>query len=306
MLDLQHLIGTTQGDLQVFGGSASALGNGWKVWNKPRGIGMVAIHVTGAGGNGGNGAVGAVSAAASGGGGGSGGSTYIIYPAFLLPDRLYISVGYGGSAAGARVSVAPDTTAANALVTAAAGGNAGNASGATGGTAGATANAASVASMPLGFIAGMAAAIAGNAGSGGVVGAPGAKPIPSGGEWTVSGNSGGGVPAIGVVGNAGGGVNTPTFLASIVPNSAGGSTTTTPGVHGGNGLDALYPDLMYPICGGGGGSSHGSATGAGLFGGNGGAGGTGCGGGGGGGCLTGGTAGVGGRGGDGRVVIYAW
>lgn len=67
----------------------------------------------------------------------------------------------------------------------------------------------------------------------------------------------------------------------------------------------VFGTEMY--CGGtGGGSTHGSATGAGLVGARGGAGGRGCGGGGGGGALTGSSQGMFGLGGPGQVIIVSW
>jgi hypothetical protein len=119
------------------------------------------------------------------------------------------------------------------------------------------------------------------------------------------GAGGGGLPAAAASGTGGGGV----VGAGSFPTLAGGqgsATATVPGGDGPSGLEQYVRGLLYSYGGCGGASSHGTATGAGLFGGKGGQGGFGSGGGGGGGCLTGGTAGTGGKGGDGLVIIISW
>ena len=308
MLDFFHTPSAVTGDRQTFGPTSSATGVGWATWNKPRGCTMVTFYVVGAGGGGGNGVAGANSAAAGGGGGGSGGQTVATVPAVFLPDTLFVSVGVGSNAGGveSRVAISPiGTVANNCVIRAAPGAVGGNASGATAGAAGAAGAISNIASMPLAgmgsfqFLAGQAGIIGGTT----VAGA--ALTIPATGLCVTGGTGGGGLPAAFAAGTAGGSFT----VAGIFPPHAGGlaqATATLPGNNGSNGMDRVIRGLEYSYGGTGGGSSHGSATGAGLFGGNGGKGGIGSGGGGGGGCLTGGVAGIGGRGGDGQVCIICW
>lgn len=305
MLDLQHLPSAFRGDVQIFGPNATLSGNGWATWNKPRGCTMAYMMGIGPAGKGGNGAVGGNSAAAGGGGGGSGGQTSLLIPLIFLPDVLFISVGYGSTAAPSRVCVAPDVIANNCLLIANRGEDGGNASGVTAGTAGVAAAIATIATMPLAGL-GTYTLLAGQAGIvGGTTVAGAALTLPLTGLTLTGGTGGGGVPAAANAGTAGGAFT----VAGVFPPQPGGAnqtTSTLPGNDGSNGLICAFNGLEFSYGGTGGGSSHGSATGAGLFGGKGGAGGPGSGGGGGGGCLTGGTAGTGGKGGDGQVVIVCW
>ena len=117
--------------------------NGWVSWTKPFGVSWVYIFLQAAGGGGGKGAGGAATVAS--GGGGAGGNSKLLVPAFLLPDTLYVRPGSGGAGsttsanatAGTQsyVSIQPNTTTANLVLTQAGGGGGGNSSGA-GGTAG--------------------------------------------------------------------------------------------------------------------------------------------------------------------------
>jgi hypothetical protein len=123
------------------------------------------------------------------------------------------------------------------------------------------------------------------------------------------GTGGGGLPAAGNAGTNGGAYAT---IGSnlFFPNQPGGTgapNATTPPTSGSNGISDIK-GLFYAYGGTGGGSTHGSATGAGLVGASGGSGTYGSGGGGGGGALTGTTAGttIGGNGGDSIAIIYAW
>jgi hypothetical protein len=302
MLDFFNIPSNFRGDVQTFGGCADTVYS-WVQWTKPRGVSMVAIFGVGAGGKGGNGAVGANSAAAGGGGGGSGSQSFVCLPAILIPDVLFVAVPSNGIAT--RVAIYPDSTINNTLLIANQGGSGGIASGATPGAAGSAGSAASIATMPLAGL-GVYNLLAGQAGIiGGVAVAGGALTLPTTGLCVTGGTGGGGVPAAATAGTAGGNITG----AGVLPTLNGGAaqaTATSPGNAGSNGLLCGYRGLEFSMGGTGGGSSHGSATGAGLFGGNGGKGGIGCGGGGGGGCLTGGTAGIGGQGGEGQVVILAW
>ena len=97
MLDTGHLPLNTKFDQQIFSANAAANGVGWHSWRKPRGVSFIQFFCLGGGGGGGGGFAGAVGAAAAGGGGGASAQSSIIFPAHLLPDVLYISVGYGGA-----------------------------------------------------------------------------------------------------------------------------------------------------------------------------------------------------------------
>lgn len=309
MLDLHHLIGETNADVQVFGANSNLDGTSWATWQKRRGVSMVGIYAWGGGGGGGNGVVGANSTAAGGGGGGSAGQTILVIPAIFLPKRLYVQVGVGGAqgAAGvaSRVNIHPDVSSGNNnLLWAGMGQPGNNASGATAGTGGAGASAITIPNM---LIAGLGnwVSIAGMAGtSGGTTGAATTVLLPTSGLMVMGGSGGGGLPAAAATGSAGGALSGSGIFPSIT-GAAGGSSATTPPANGSNGYK-LIADLMAFYPGLGGGSSHGSASGAGLVGGMGGQGGMGCGGGGGGGALTGSTQGLGGKGGDGLVIIIGW
>jgi hypothetical protein len=85
--------------VQIFTGPVvnTAITTDWKVWNKPKTASLVYIFCMGGGGGGGGGGAQATGATAGGGGGGgSAGYTHNIFPAALLPDTLYVKVGYGG------------------------------------------------------------------------------------------------------------------------------------------------------------------------------------------------------------------
>lgn len=300
-----------QADVQVFGpNSPTSTGteDGAAVWRKRPGASMVAIFAVGAGGSGGHGTVGAVSNAGGGGGGGSGGQIYIEMPALFVPDTLFVMVGVGGvpsAGTGGRsiVALAPGSySAQNALFIEAKGGLGGG-SGAAGGVGGTGGAVGGIGNMPLACGAFVSyAGQTGNSAPG--PGSPSNTNLPVTGLRVSAGCPGAGLNGSGVAGSTGGTFANPDsrVFPTLVGGSAG-STSTTPGGAGSNGFEIVKG---YWCGGTGGGSSHGSATGAGLFGGNGGDGGIGSGGGGGGGALTGSTQGLGGRGGDGLVVIVQW
>jgi hypothetical protein len=300
-----------QCDVQVFGpNSPTSTGteDGGAIWRKRPGANMVTIFALGAGGGGGNGTVGAVSNAGGGGGGGSGAQIYMEIPALLVPDTLFINVGIGGQGNGATggrsiVQLAPGSYSnQNALFVEAKGGLGGN-SGAAGGGGGTGGAAGTIGNNPLASGAFLTyGGQSGNSAPG--PGAPANTNFPVTGLRVTGGCPGAGLNGSGAAGSLGGTFNNPDARAfpALVAGSAG-STATTPGGAGSNGFEMVKGFW----CGGtGGGSSHGSATGAGLVGGKGGDGGIGCGGGGGGGALTGSTQGLGGRGGDGLVIIIQW
>lgn len=262
---------------------------------------MVAMLCISAGGNGGGGAVGAVSTAGGGGGGASGKIAFVCVPINRLPETLFVDVS-----ASPFIVIGPGALVQGNGVLYASGGAAGANGGAgTGGAGAPSVSVPLISDQPLAgmgvfnFIVNQAGIIGGAA----IAGAN--LTLPTTGIIVTGGTGGGGLGATAVVGKDGGSF---TVSGAFPPHSGGlgGSAATTPGGHGSNGFDNVIAGLRYSYGGTGGGSSHGSATGAGLFGGNGGAGGIGCGGGGGGGCLTGGVAGVGGRGGPGQIVIIAW
>lgn len=294
-------------DVQRFTANSATANVGWHTWRKRPGVSMVQIFCLAGGGGGGNGVVGANSTAAGGGGGGSSGQTVVTIPAIMVPDWLFVSVGYGGgsnaSGIGSRVSATPDTNSSSCLAIANPGAAGGNGSGGTGGGGGAAGGVVSANAMYLGWP--FSNVLAGQGGSNGGAAVEGITvTMPATGLFCMGGCGGGGLPAAGVAGKDGG-FYQGTSAWGQPPRGLGGTSATTPGGQGSNGAQVL-PGIFWHFGGTGGGSSHGSATGAGLAGGPGGAGGYGCGGGGGGGALTGSTQGLGGKGGDGIVIITAW
>lgn len=294
------------GDVQEFHANSTAAGQAWHIWRKRPGASTVSIFVFGGGGGGGAGSVGAASSAAGGGGGGSGGQLIVgNMPAALVPDALFVSVGFGGAANSAGIASQVSAITASLIGSysfaytggGAGGGNASGASAGSGGSAGANASASNMfRGWP--FLVTNLVGQAGVAGGAGGNNDGGSISQPSSGLLITGGCGGGALGASGRIGGTYGGYDT---QIPIPPAAAAGSSTTTPGQNGTNGY-RIAPLFCF-FGGGGGGASNVLATGAGLFGGNGGAGAYGCGGGGGGACLTGGTAGAGGRGGDGLVII---
>ena len=311
MLDLFGLPPAALADKQTFFGTQAATGVGWQQWTKPRGRTMAHILLVGCGGNGGTGVIGANSTAAGGGGGGSGSQCSLTIPLHMLPDVLFLSLpgpGVGGAAV-AYISIIPSTTVNHLVLTAKGGSNGGNASGATAGSAGAAGAVTVIGDCPL---AGMGhyLLLAGQAGIiGGTTVAGGALTLPVTGLIVTGGTGGGGLPAAAATGTNGGSFTIPTSPNNLwFPPQSGGvgsATATVPADHGKAGFLGIN-GLRYGYGGTGGASTHGTATGAGLFQSNGGNGGPGCGGGGMGGALTGSTAGVIGKGGAAFAIITCW
>ena len=284
-----------------------------QIWHKPRNKTMAQFVLVGCGGNGGNGAIGANSTAAGGGGGGSGGVSILTVPLNFLPPVLYINVMQGGGAAASYISVTSNTpttspTASYLLLIANSGGNGGNAAGATAGAAGTAGAVATIANNILAgwgnfnFMAGQLGII------GGTTVAGGALTLPTSGACTTGGTGGGGLPAAATAGTNGGMINGSAQTGSPyeIGNRLGGvgaAAATTPA---GFGTPGVVLGNHYFLGGTGGGSTHGTATGAGLAQSNGGDGAYGCGGGGSGGALTGSAAGKTGRGGDSICFITTW
>ncbi len=279
-------------------------------WYAPPGISMVQINCLGGGGGGGGG----FSAAAGntrGGGGAGPGSTWAstLIPKVLLPDKLAIQIGQGGTggdpatiatnnATGSAVYSAktnPGTTVGTIveIATSPGPGNAGTAAG-----GGATRAAPGATTIDDYQSMGVARTLSGTTGIAG-----GAHTGAVGGSFTIlaarishQGASGAGVGADDV-GFEGGGMVGSSYIPSIAGGAAGGG-------HGSDGIaswgtlfDSNGSFPMY-FTGGLGGGSNGTGVG-----GNGGNGSYGCGGGGGGGGTTGGR---GGNGGNGLVIIWCW
>lgn len=337
MLDVLHTPQPTNRNVQTFFANSTSLVLGsqnWETWVKPRGIDFVQFFVLAGGGGGGGGcAAGAASTAAGGGGGGSSSQATPIFPAWQLPDILYISVGYGGAGgvgaiAGSAtaggtgvnsyIAIYPDATFVNQIICQANGGvGGGAANGATPGVLGTAGGAGLLTGAPLaglGYVSqGIVTAttqinIAGQGGIAGNATAAGANlTLPVTGLFVTGGTGGAGVGAVGSTGAAGGSFTALT-PAGVFPLQNGGiapGTTTGTGGNGSNGFLAI-PVLRYYYGGTGGASSGGGTVtqSPGAFG-NGGAGYYGCGGGGGGGSrILGGS--LGGKGGDGIIIATSW
>ena len=303
LFDLNHVPGPN-GAAQVYYFEGRTSIANFTAWSKPRGKSMIDILLVGAGANGGAGAIGANSTAAGGGGGGSGGQTRLTMPLHLLPDTLYIAAPIYSASAVARVSISPTTTANDQLMVANSPASAGgNAAGATAGAAGAAGAIATVANMPLGWA--FATVLAGQAGIiGGTTVAGGAQTLPLTGLLVTGGTGGGGLPAAATTGTNGGSITPAGSFLGLFPG-LGPTVATTPAGSGNGGFRPI-PNMPYGYGGTGGGSTHGSATGAGLVQSSGGNGAPGCGGGGSGGALTGSTAGVVGQGGPAFCIITVW
>ena len=304
MIDLLHLPEPDERTVWFPGQGESTNTTGWRVWTKPRGVSMVSILAIGSGGGGGGGA-GNISGSTAGGGSAGGGAAMakMMFPAWVLPDRLYVlsvSGGVGGAGgssgnagtagiagAASMVSIHPDTTAGNLLATTLNGGVAGLAGTTTagGGTTGAPTT-PSETSAPLGQMAATQLFIQGTTHNTASTGTAASVAIdtqvisrgaPGGGKTTGAGGAGGGYSAL-----------SNTLLTDI----SGGTAQT--GEDASSGF--IKAGYHYGGCGGGG-----NNLGVGGRGGNGVA--WGAGGGGGGGGLTGGR---GGDGGPGLVIIASW
>ena len=311
MLDFSHPTGVPE--THVITGTTQAVGTDWVAWHKPRGKTMIDILLFGKGANGGLGAVGANSNAAGGAGGGSGSQTRLTMPLCFLPDVLYFSlIGQGpASALASYVAIAMPLSnstivSSNILMIANGGTVGGDAVGAVAGVGGPAGVIATAATMPLGWA--YASALTGaTGGTGGTTAAGLNYTLSATGLLVSAGTGGGGLPAAAVAGTYGGSL----VPGGVFPNHTGGaayaSATTPPG--NGNGGYYPIPKLLTAYSGTGGASTHGTATGAGLYASIGGNGAPGCGGGGNGGSLTGtppNVAGVVGLGGPAIAFINCW
>jgi hypothetical protein len=292
-------------DIDVFTGNSVIALRDWQTWRKPKNRSMAHIFILGSGGGGGNGAIGANSTAAGGGGGGGGAQTSLLIPLIFLPDQLFISVAIGSNGAGiaSYVCIEPDSTANSVVGYANGGAVGGNAAGASAGALGGGSGVSVVAQMPFGWPF-VQSVIAGQNGvAGGTTGNAANLTYPVTGFRGSGGTGGGGLPAAGVAGTNGGKITLPSAPAPFPdhPQALGSATATDPAANGCNGY-TMHQNGLF-IGGGGGASTHGTATGAGLQQSSGGQGGFGSGGGGMGGALTGSAAGVKAQGGNGLVII---
>lgn len=114
--------------------TSGTLSNGFapRVFELPNWVNMVHIIAVGGGGGGGAGAIGSGNALGGGGGGASGGILSVAYPAFVLPTRLFVTLGDGGTpgvaGGGTFVTASPgitSTSGAAGCIAFAKGGNAG-------------------------------------------------------------------------------------------------------------------------------------------------------------------------------------
>ena len=294
------------------------------LWSKPAGCNFVKIMCIGGGGGGGGGGVAATPSSATnpGGGGASGAITHGIWPAFMIPDQLYVKAGYGGQGgykppsrtatsvgdAGGRSFVSiipfvyPETSVSGTQVLISAPGGAGSSLGAS--TAGST-GAGGTVGTNLQNIIGTSGVLRYWPSTGGSYQGSASTTVADKNAGTdgtnysiVSGGAGGGQ-----INNSAGlavpydGGKDYSYEYEIISTALGGtaSTITINATNGQNGR-FVYKPYMLGVGGGGGGAS---VMG---YGGNGGNGGIGCGGGGAG---AGQYSGIqyGGNGGPGLVII---
>jgi len=292
MLDISH-IPATKSDTQIFYTQGATA---WQTWIKPRGAKLIQIFCLGGGGGGGGGPINVAGSSANGGGGGAAsGFMRAQYPAFLLPDNLYVQVGPGGpggapasngtAGSNSYVAISPNTAAIGLL--AVANGATLPGGGASAATAGAVPTIATITSSPFSQL-GLYNIVVGLVGLAG--GNPGVSTTALATTLVTGGAGGGQKPANSQA--AGGSINAAS--AVLVSTVSGGAA--------GGGVGSGGYGFISPFC------STGGAGGGGNLTGNGGAGGPGWygsgGGGGGGGLSTGGfLGGRGGKGGDGLVII---
>lgn len=303
MLDVFDRPNALKADIKIFQASLTGTIAKSRVWQKPRGVRMVYMLCIGGGGGGGGSGV---QPNFGGGGGGGAGMTWAFFAASVLPDRLYVSTGWGGTgnAGGAGnpgnatyVSLVPDDNGGSPIVSdlvcrgfAAGGGAVGISTGAAGGLAG---NAVPITSAPLMGL-GMWGSVAGQAGgtgstSGSALG--GNISFPTTGTRITAGGGGGG-NAAGT--GAGGGLTAiaGSFLSDSrpIPLATPGTAQTSAGTQ------LQKPFYMYGGCGAPGSIASAPEQGGRAWHGAGG---------GGGGPGTVSTV-AGGDGGDGLVIIASW
>ena len=284
-------------DVSVFTGNFTGSVNlTWQTWTKPAGKAYAHIMLIGGGG----------------GGGGSGGVTILEVPLSFLPPRLYIAVPEARTVFtySTYVALQPSNTnpAPNHILAVANnGGVGGNGSTSAGGIAGNAANVATAAAMPIGWPF-VKTVLAGQAGTVGGKSAPTAITLPVTGIRVTGGGGGAGLAGSGV-GVNGAGIAVPASPSYFLnhPGGTGASATTIPPGAGNSGYRIDNgPGGHFYYGGTGGGSTHATATGAGLVQAAGGNGGIGSGGGGMGAALTGSVPAVQSMGGGGMVIITCY
>lgn len=277
------------------------------IWRKPRGAKWLwALIIPGGGGGGGGFTGAAASARGGGGGGGSGGVADAWIPLWLLPDRLYVTVGKGGQGGAANtvggngttswIGIGPNPSGNYNFVLAAwsvGGSGGGGGTAAAGGAAGAGAsqNITTGGYMMLATGIRQTSGVAGGAGGSQAGGVGVAANLPAN-IFLTGGGGGGGTTSADFAGAA------PAGTGQIeVPQSEWKPANPPAGVEGAGG--PWWWGAPYHIFGfgGSGGGSKNAAVGL-----KGGRGAYGCGGGGGGGGTTGGS---GGDGGDGLIIMAA-
>lgn len=307
MLDYLHIPDNPNGTIDYFPGFSSTNGGSWVVWEKPKASHMIRITCIAGGGGGGSGfSSDNTGSRYGGGGGGSSAISIVTIPAYVLPDRLYISSGIGGDGGAANppdqtgnsgsagicsyVSIAPDIGGIYCVCFADSGKGGGGGL-PVGGNIPQGGIGGSVATMQNMLLAshGIRDFVGGQNGI--FAGATGITLLSQGTGLLLTGGTGGGINT-----GVSGVVNIPTQSSFTILYNL-----TLPTGSGRTGLSGREIYQPFLSTGGTGGNAN---TGTGP-GGNGGAGGFGSGGGGGG-AGGAGAAGGGGKGGNGLVIIHTW
>ena len=290
---------------QVFYCTGSGTTSSWQVWNKPLNCNYVNIMLIGGGAGGKGGATGNASTRSGGAGGGSAAISYYTYPAFAIPDTLYVQVGQGGTGGAGTgsgvqgtpgtlsyVCVIPDSAYTSTNIIARSGSaNAGIGTSATAG----------LAISSIGILAQFALVSSYNGQTGGAGGTSAIKApdvFPS--NIPIMGGAGGaGCNSVGIPGTSAH-IGPFLFVRTISGGTSAVGVGATPGNHGYSTRENFNnPNFEFPMffTGGAGGGSSDTSSGA-----TGGNGSFGSGGGGGGAGFTS-IGGAGGDGGNGLVII---
>lgn len=287
----------------------------WQTWQKPNGAKMVHMYVLGGGSGGGSGRTGGINTGGGGGGGASTAITIGLFPACMLPDILYVSVGKGGAGGAGNtagsagelsyVSISATTLTASTVIqssdTAPTGGGTGTSSLAgSGGVAGTIWSYTNYIWPQLGQITTIAGQNGTNGGS--TAGAGVNLTLTN----VVSGGAGGGGESSNASSFKGGDITSTMYGFTTLVGGSPDSTATT--INGTAGYTYSFPSfnsstrgpMLFTGGAGGGGANSTSRNG-----GQGGIGSFGSGGGGGGASYQA-TGGVGGAGGNGLVIITCW
>ena len=261
MTDIFNLPNTDE-NFQIFYGSGD-----WQTWSKPRNAKFISMILISAGAGGGGGGAGSGVARTGSSGGGGGSITKGFFPAFLIPDVLYVNVGVGGSGgtsntqggAGSTtfVSITPNSTLANVIL-------ASNAAVAVGGnpvgTTSSSANPFVSTTSPFAYLGSFVSNGGGNSGVGGVnTGGAGGTIGPIN---VISPGAGGGGSSAANVNGAGGSFTAAGFFPGTTGGAAGG---TNPGTNGfilepASTSSNIIRNPLFNL-GGAGGGANGAATG---------------------------------------------